>query len=426
MITKIELKNFKSFIDEKLDLGPETIIIGNNATGKSNLIDAFKLVQDSYRYGLDNAYYLHGGFNSVFPRYVGVKPEKDKSYITRVSIEQGYERGQFTGISEKVEQDKPSVNTYVESTRLDLYYIHKGQYDSQKYKYTIEYKVRADGPQAEEYSYSVCLDFTNQSKKFSIDYRNLPEYLQAELRKKEEKGPIDFISKEPKSLEYLSLMLNWFSISSIWLRRKQDELVSFYDFNSQLVKMSTKFAGDDLAEDGRNYAFILRDILKSSTKKKDYITLVHKLLPDVESFKTSVTTDGNLSVSFKERLSRWIPGHNMSDGMAYMLALLAAIVTGPHGRTLFFEEPDRYLHPGLARKLVSVLNKSADGSRMQIIVTTHNQEFLKYVDSRSVKVIRRNKLGQSNIVSVLDDERIAKLIERGEDLNSLFVNLGLN
>ena len=44
MITSIRLKNFKNFADETLPLGPFTVIVGANASGKSNIRDAFRFL----------------------------------------------------------------------------------------------------------------------------------------------------------------------------------------------------------------------------------------------------------------------------------------------------------------------------------------------------------------------------------------------
>lgn len=44
MITSIRLKDFKSFGDETLRFGPFTILVGANATGKSNLRDALRFL----------------------------------------------------------------------------------------------------------------------------------------------------------------------------------------------------------------------------------------------------------------------------------------------------------------------------------------------------------------------------------------------
>ena len=43
MITSIRLVNFKNFADETLRVGPFTIIVGANASGKSNIRDALPL-----------------------------------------------------------------------------------------------------------------------------------------------------------------------------------------------------------------------------------------------------------------------------------------------------------------------------------------------------------------------------------------------
>ncbi|MBW6528193.1 ATP-binding protein [Sphingomonas sp. RHCKR7] len=40
MITFVRLENWKSFEDARLHIDPLTVVIGTNASGKSNLIDA--------------------------------------------------------------------------------------------------------------------------------------------------------------------------------------------------------------------------------------------------------------------------------------------------------------------------------------------------------------------------------------------------
>ena len=44
MITSVRLINFKNFADETLKLGPFTVIVGANASGKSNIRDAFRFL----------------------------------------------------------------------------------------------------------------------------------------------------------------------------------------------------------------------------------------------------------------------------------------------------------------------------------------------------------------------------------------------
>jgi len=44
MLTSIELDGFKSFATATLDFGPLTLIVGANASGKSNVRDAMRLL----------------------------------------------------------------------------------------------------------------------------------------------------------------------------------------------------------------------------------------------------------------------------------------------------------------------------------------------------------------------------------------------
>ena len=44
MITSLRLVNFKNFADETLRVGPFTVIVGTNASGKSNIRDAFRFL----------------------------------------------------------------------------------------------------------------------------------------------------------------------------------------------------------------------------------------------------------------------------------------------------------------------------------------------------------------------------------------------
>ena len=44
MISSLRLRNFKNFAEETLNLGPFTLIIGANASGKSNIRDSFRFL----------------------------------------------------------------------------------------------------------------------------------------------------------------------------------------------------------------------------------------------------------------------------------------------------------------------------------------------------------------------------------------------
>ena len=46
MITKIELKGFKSYVDYTFELKPLTILTGLNSSGKSSVIQAIRMMEN--------------------------------------------------------------------------------------------------------------------------------------------------------------------------------------------------------------------------------------------------------------------------------------------------------------------------------------------------------------------------------------------
>ena len=95
MITKLRLKNWKSFKDSTLYIDPLTVLIGVNASGKSNILDAFdflkKLFTPSYSF-TDAVNDIRGGKDWIIRRgetecclEVFVN-ENGKEYIAKIII----------------------------------------------------------------------------------------------------------------------------------------------------------------------------------------------------------------------------------------------------------------------------------------------------------------------------------------------------
>src|SRR5215218_7903323 len=54
-ITKIKVSNFKSFDELEIDLRPLNVVVGGNASGKSNFLEIFRFLRAIWDHGLENA-----------------------------------------------------------------------------------------------------------------------------------------------------------------------------------------------------------------------------------------------------------------------------------------------------------------------------------------------------------------------------------
>ena len=64
-ITRVWARNFRSIEYAELELEPLTVLVGPNASGKSNLLDILGLLADAARHGLETAITRRGGIDSI-------------------------------------------------------------------------------------------------------------------------------------------------------------------------------------------------------------------------------------------------------------------------------------------------------------------------------------------------------------------------
>jgi len=70
-ITKIKVSNFKSFDELEVDLRPLNVLVGGNASGKSNFLEIFRFLKDIWEHGLENAVSLQGGMEYLANFQIG-------------------------------------------------------------------------------------------------------------------------------------------------------------------------------------------------------------------------------------------------------------------------------------------------------------------------------------------------------------------
>src|SRR4051812_8677304 len=71
LIKRVGLKNYKSIASCSVELRPLIFLVGQNGSGKSNFLDALRLVSESLNSSLDHALRERGGINEVRRRSSG-------------------------------------------------------------------------------------------------------------------------------------------------------------------------------------------------------------------------------------------------------------------------------------------------------------------------------------------------------------------
>lgn len=67
-ITRVRVKDFRSIAECDVTLGPLTVLVGPNAAGKSNFLDAIRFVRDAIADGLPKALATRGGLDALLHR----------------------------------------------------------------------------------------------------------------------------------------------------------------------------------------------------------------------------------------------------------------------------------------------------------------------------------------------------------------------
>lgn len=367
-IKKIRVKNFKSFKDLELNLGDLNILIGANASGKSNFIQIFKFLRDVTTLGLENAISLQGGIE----------------YLRNVNI--NISENLLIEIMLATEEILYSV--FIEFTEVGYRYI-KIVNNNQ----TIEYKPNTD--KSGKTIYLTINDTIKFGDKLII--KNLDG---SEISSNETQSTIQLDLKS--SIDFKSTCI--------------------CDFDPKLSKMAVPiFVKSDLEENGSNLVVFIKKILDDPEKKRIFMNLVSYLLPYVEGIKVDKFTETHYHLMVKETYSDkgYLPAPLISDGTINALGLIVALYF-QESPLVIIEEPDRGFHPSLISRVIDMMGEAAKYGNKQIIVTTHNPIMVKHADPEDVFLVSRDKDGFSQICKPTDKEEIKVFLENEMVLADLY------
>jgi predicted ATPase len=320
-LSRVVLRNYRSIEVCDVQLGAVTFLVGANGSGKSNFLDALRLVTDSLNTSLDHALRDRGGISEVrrrssgHPTHFAIRLEfsLEEGVAGFYAFEIGAKpRGEFV-----VKKEECAIGAH-------RYFVQEGN---------LLYPTEGVFPPAVT------------DRLYLVSAAGLPQF-----------RPV---------FDALSGM-------------------GFYNLNPDKIReLQSPDAGEVLRRDGSNLASVVGRLEKvnDGRLKERIAEFLGQVVPGITGFNTQRV--GHMeSLEFKQRVTgaqhAWnFPAINMSDGTLRALGSLVALfqaVGRPKVRLVGIEEPETALHPAASGVLRDCVLQASQF--VQVVVTSHSSELL--------------------------------------------------
>lgn len=169
LIKKIRLKNFKNFKDAELELSDMNVLVGANASGKSNFLQALKFLKDIQTLGYENAVSWQAGIEYLPNAKIG-ESEPTTIYMKIVPLKSGICIHNFIEVEIEREVEYELQINHNDKSIFEKIAIINRMTDSNDKTNSIEYKFEVSYDRKEaSYSNSLDLGTTDYSKMTPIE-----------------------------------------------------------------------------------------------------------------------------------------------------------------------------------------------------------------------------------------------------------------
>ncbi len=375
MLTKLKLERFKNFETAEVILGPLTLLIGSNASGKSNIRDAFR--------------FLHGisrGYN-----------------LAEIMGEKYVEGGvlQWRGI-----RGGPREITYLQADTfaltVDIDVLHSSRRLSTslfpiKTRYSIEVETNPEGisPRVIKESLYTYDDWNPRATIYTPNSMIFDSH--PATKPPEQKDTQHLVVRIPPGGKYRRGHVETFiahqpiltQISERVSKQRRDKKAQevihfvhetiaalnsmrFLDLALDAMRRPSLPGQTVLGDRGENLSSILQAICEDPQQKKALVEWIRELTPmDAVDFEFIADQTGRILMTLVEENGSRISAYSASDGTLRFLAMIAALLGPEPARFYFFEELDNGLHPARLHLLLQLAAQKTSEGTVQMVTTTH-------------------------------------------------------
>jgi predicted ATPase len=366
-LLRIELRNFLSYREANLDLGDLVALVGPNASGKSNLVAALKLLSDIPTFGLQTALLRRGGFDQLRHR------SKGRPFDPSIAVE--FRVG-----------DQEHTSRY----QLQFASVAGG-----RYAIKLE-SAEIFGPEGR-------FAFTHARGKVDVEFpENTPAAFERNL-------------EIPQGQSAIPVAIGWGGYH-LW-----DLLTGLQtvEINPARIRdLQEPTTGYEFEPDGSNTATMFEAL--DTGARRQLIDELSAVVPGLDRIEVRRFSN-KMTLQFVQKAGsarREFLATQMSDGTLRAFGIILALVQPRKPIAMVIEEPEVAIHLGALRTLVEILE--AHTSDTQILITTHSADIIDAMDVESLRVVWTEE-GISHVAPVaphtLDTVR-GGLITPGELLRS--------
>ncbi|EOH6076278.1 AAA family ATPase [Burkholderia cenocepacia] len=339
IVTHLKLKNWRNFREVDVPLRDRTYLLGANASGKSNLLDAFRFLRDVSKPqggGLQKAIHDREGIQKLRCLHARRDPE--------VSIE--------VHVAENVDDDKPL------------------------WRYILGFKPEGKGAQ-----------------RTLISIEQVWQGEKCLLNRPDENDKKDAVRLTQTALEQIQGNAKFRELAAFFAETTYLHLVP------QLLKYGDKIGGQRLEEDPFGQGFLER-IAKTPEKTRDSrlkkigaaLELAVPQFKELRFAPDKINGRPHLEAKYSHYRPNagWQREEQFSDGTLRLLALLWVLLEGDS--LLLLEEPELSLNDAIVREIPRLLHRiQRDRKRRprQVLISTHSEALLSNpaIDGRGVLLL---------------------------------------
>lgn len=409
MIRSITIKDFKSYDQATLHLAPLTFLIGANASGKSNALEAIRLL----------SWLAEGRRLDDIDRRV----QGEDRFIRGQSEELFFNRTIPVTISctlTDMPDDWDQLSLSIKLLDDKLVITEEGVTKSNPTEKLPLYKIDGD---ANTYTDEVAVMYNNFSQgpnKPHVPCSNR-QAIFYQLQ-----SPSRFEGKHVHSQKIIPAVTSRI--------REMLRQIVFLDPRPTAMRGYSPAKTTEIEEDGSNLSSVLYRICSDQKNGRALLLGFIRSLPeqDISDIQFIKTSRNDVMVSLLESFGgsdREFAAPLLSDGTLRVLAVAAALLSAPRGSLVIIEEIDNGVHPSRADMLVRQIQKVAKDRGLRVLLTTHNPALLDSLPDNALGDVlccyRDEETGFSRIIRLGDMDQYPEVVARGT-LGELVTNRTLD